>query len=104
MDATLGSDTQPLDKVHFASRRKVEEPAFLEHSANHRGVRHRFQRIVQVDSGKRLAQLSVLHAHTLAIEYEQRGAELSDEAPDFCWLKRIYVACAASPTFHFIFR
>jgi hypothetical protein len=52
-------------------------------------VRHGLQRVVQIDLRQRGAQLAKLHAHPLAIEDDERRAELTDQPPDLRRLKRI---------------
>ena len=56
---------------------------------DHGRVRQRLQRVVQVDAGQRLVQLAVLLAHALAVDDEQRRAELRHQALDLRLRERI---------------
>ena len=59
-------------------------------------MRQRLERVVQVDARQRLVQLAVLLAHALAVDDEQRRAELGHQPPDLRRGERIDVsrACA----------
>ena len=89
VDAALGRDTQALCQLHLAAGGEIEEAALGDHRLHHGRVRHGLQRVVQIDARQRLLQLAVLHAHALAVEDQERRAELPDEAADFGGLKRI---------------
>ncbi len=89
MDAQPGGHAEALDQLHFPGGGEIEIAAFLDNGLHHRGVRHGLERVVQIDTREGLAQLPELHAHPLAVEHEQRRAELPDQASDLCGLKGI---------------
>ncbi len=98
--AALRGGPEALDELHLTRRGEIEKAAFLQHRPHDRGVGHRLERVVQIDTGERLAQLPVLHPHTLAVENQQRRAELFDESADLCGLERVDEWCATDPAFH----
>ena len=56
---------------------------------DHRRVRQWLERVVQIDARQRLVQLAVLLAHALAIDDQQRRAELPDQPLDLGRLEGI---------------
>jgi hypothetical protein len=95
MNAALGCNTQPLDELHFAGRGEIEETAFCNDRIHDGGVRHGLQSIMKIDPRQRLAQFPVLHAYPLAVEDNQRRAELLHQAPDLRRLEGINESCLA---------
>lgn len=89
MNALVRRDSETPDEVHLAGGCEVEEAAFSQHGAHHCSMRHGLERIVQIDARQRSAQFPELHAHPLAIEDDERRAELTNQPPDFRRLKRI---------------
>jgi len=57
------------------------------HRANHGRVRQRLQGVVQIDPGQRPLQFAVLATDTLAIDDQQRRAELTDQATNLARLE-----------------
>jgi hypothetical protein len=96
----LRSDAQAVHELHFSGRGEIQKAALLDHRMHDRRVRHGLQCIVQIDSRQSLAQLPELHAHALAVEDEERRAELLDEPPDLSGLEGIDESCTADRAFH----
>jgi hypothetical protein len=92
VNASLGADTEAPREMHLTGRGEVEASALLEHRANHRRMGHGLQRVVKVDTRQRGAQLSELDANPLAVENEERRAELTHQPPHLRRLERIHVA------------
>jgi hypothetical protein len=90
MDATRRLDTQACRELHFASGSEVKKSAFVDHGLNHGRVWQWLQRVVQIDARQCFPQPMPLRADTLAIDDQQRRAELPHEAANFCGLERVY--------------
>ena len=83
-----GRDALRLDQLDFAGRGEVEERAFVAQARDHRRVRQRLQRVVQVDAGQRRLQRAVLAADLFAIDDQQRRAETGRQPTDFSFRER----------------
>ena len=68
---------------------RSNHPPRLDDGLDHRRMRQRLERIVQVHARQRLVQLAVLLAHALAVDDEQRRAELGHQPADLGRLKWI---------------
>ena len=98
VDATLRVDAEPLHELHLAGSREIQERAFRDHRLHHRRMRQGLQRVMQVDTRQRLAQLAQLHTHALAVHDEQRRAELLHQPADLDGLERIEETAATAVT------
>src|SRR5207253_1936337 len=95
VNAALGRYAQALHQLHLAARGQIEETALGDDRLHDRRMGHGLQRVVQIDSRQRLAKLAELHAHALAVEDQERRAELADEAPNLRGLERVDESRAA---------
>ena len=67
------------DQVHFAIRREVEPGPLAREHLNDRPVGQRLQRVVQVDARQGPAERAVLAPQRIAVDDEERRAELGGE-------------------------
>ena len=91
VDAARRVDAELRDELRFAGGREIQPAAELDDGLHHGRVRQRLQRVVQVDARQRLVQLAVLLAHALAVDDQQRRAELRHQPVDLRRLERIDV-------------
>ena len=100
VDASLGRYAQALYELHLARRGQIEEGALLDHRAHDGRVRHGLERVVQVHARQRLAQLAKLLPYPLAVEDDERRAELFHQPADLVRLERIDEALASCAARH----
>ena len=93
MDAARRVDAELRDELGFTGGGEVQPATELDDGLDHRRMRQRLERVVQVDAGQRPMQLAVLLAHPLAVDDEQGRAELRHEPADLGGGERVDV-CA----------
>ena len=79
VDAAARRDAGVPDEVHLAVRRKVKPGSLARKHLDHGPVGQGLQRVVQVDAGQGPCERVVLASQELAVDHEQRRAELDDE-------------------------